>query len=75
MLGSTLTGMFMEVMYRSMLTGRIVVVVLLLRVVLKRTPKLYSYLLWGVVLYRLLCPFIFVSSVSFVGMLVEETID
>lgn len=75
MLGSTLTGMFMEVMYRSMLTGRIVVVVLLLRVVLKRTPKLYSYLLWGLVLYWLLCPFIFVSSVSFVGMLVEETID
>lgn len=75
MLGSTLTGMFMEVMYRSMLTGRIVVVVLLLRVVLKRAPKLCSYLLWGLVLYRLLCPFIFVSSVSFVGMLVEETID
>ena len=32
-------------------------VVLLARLALRRAPKLYSYLLWAPVLFRLLCPF------------------
>lgn len=56
---------FLEVLYRSMTAGGIVLVILLLRMVLKRAPRIYCYLLWGLVLYRLLCPFTFVSSVSF----------
>lgn len=32
-----------------------------------RAPKIYSYLLWGLVLYWLLRPFTFVSPLSFMG--------
>lgn len=67
-----LENMFLETMHRSMVTGVIVVAVLLLRVLLKRAPKLCSYLLWGLVLYRLLCPFVFTSSISLLGAFVEE---
>lgn len=60
--------MFLEVLYRSMTAGGIVLAILLLRVILRRVPKFYSYLLWGIVLYRLLCPFTFISSYSFLGV-------
>lgn len=43
----------------------------LLRVLLKRAPKICSYLLWAIVLYRLLCPFTFVSPLSFLGIFGE----
>ena len=46
-------------------TGSIVIaVVLLVRLCLKRAPKIYSYLLWSVVLFRLLCPVSFSGNVS-----------
>ena len=47
------------------LTGSIVIaVVLLARFMLKRAPKIYSYALWAVVLFRLLCPLSISASLS-----------
>ena len=47
------------------LTGSIVIaVVLLARLVLKRAPKIYSYALWAVVLFRLLCPLSITAGLS-----------
>ena len=43
------------------LTGGIVLV-LVMRLFLARLPKIFSYLLWGVVLLRLLCPVSFSSG-------------
>lgn len=63
--------LFLMVLYRGMIAGGIVVAILLLRVLLKRAPKIYSYLLWAIVLYRLLCPFTFVSPLSFLGIFGE----
>lgn len=63
---------FLKVLYRSMVAGGIVLAILLLRVLLKRAPKIYSYLLWMLVLYRLLCPFTIISSFSFLGMFETE---
>ena len=38
-------------------TGAVVIcIVLLLRLCLRRTPKIFSYVLWLIVLFRLLCP-------------------
>ena len=52
------------------LTGSIVIVaVLLARLLLRRAPKNFSYLLWGVVLFRLLCPFSVSSPLSLLGVL------
>lgn len=47
------------------LTGSIVIaVVLLARLFLKRAPKIYSYALWAVVLFRLLCPLSITAGLS-----------
>lgn len=59
--------MFLNVLYRGMIAGGVVLAVLLLRMLLWRAPKIYHYLLWGLVLYWLLCPFTFVSTFSFLG--------
>ncbi len=63
--------MFLETLYRSMIAGGIILAILLLRLLLRRAPKVYSYLLWGIVLYRLLCPFTFVSACSWMGIFGE----
>lgn len=64
--------MFLQVLYRSMVAGGIVLAILLLRLLLKRAPKVCSYLLWALVLYRLLCPFTFVSGFSFLSVFGAE---
>lgn len=47
------------------ITGSIVIaVVLLARLFLKRAPKIYSYALWAVVLFRLLCPLSITAGLS-----------
>ena len=51
-----MTAIF-ERVHNMSLTGSIVIaVVLLARLLLRRAPKIYSYMLWAVVLFRLLCP-------------------
>lgn len=44
--------------------GILIVVVLLFRQGLKKFPKIYSYSLWGLVIFRLLCPIAIESSLS-----------
>lgn len=51
-----LDDLFMSVLDMSKDAGVVVLVVLLARVILHRAPKVFSYLLWGIVLFRLLCP-------------------
>ncbi len=41
-----------------------ILAVLMLRLLLCKAPKRFSYLLWGIVLFRLLCPISFSSPVS-----------
>jgi len=41
-----------------------IVLVILLRLLLKKAPKVISYALWGIVLFRLLCPVSIGSSLS-----------
>ena len=52
------------------LTGSFVILcVLLARLALKKAPKAYSYALWAVVLFRLLCPVSFSAPFSLLGAL------
>ncbi len=53
----------------SLVAGVAVIFILLLRLLLKKAPKVISYTLWGVVLFRLLCPVSFESSLSLFGLL------
>ena len=52
-----LDQIFMQIIDMNNLASIMIVIVLLLRIVLKRIPKFVSYVLWSVVLFRLLCPF------------------
>ena len=48
---------FMPELFNMSLTASVAIVfVILLRLLLKKAPKVISYALWGVVLFRLLCP-------------------
>ena len=59
-----MTSVFERLLNMSVTGSIVIAVVLLVRLCLKRAPKIYSYLLWAVVLFRLLCPVSFSANVS-----------
>lgn len=61
-----LEQIFLKVIDMSLAASLIILIVFLARVLLKRFPKYISYMLWSVVLFRLLCPFTFESKISLV---------
>ena len=66
---------FLDIINMS-LTGSIAILcVLLARQLLRRAPKLFSYLLWAVVGFRLLCPVSFSAHVSLFGILQEPVVE
>ena len=56
--------LFLSVLNMSITASLVMVIVLVVRFLLKKSPKIFSYALWIVVLYRLICPFTFESAVS-----------
>ena len=51
------------------ITGSIVMLgVLIVRLFLRKAPKIFSYMLWGIVLFRLLCPVSFSTPVSILNI-------
>ena len=64
----SLTEVFMIILNMSLTASYCIAAVLVLRVFLKKQPKIFSYLLWSVVLFRLLCPVSFSSSFSLLRM-------
>ncbi|MGE9972692.1 M56 family metallopeptidase [Candidatus Pseudoscillospira sp. SGI.172] len=51
-------------------TASIVILIIFpIRLLLKRTPKVFSFLLWVVVFFRLLCPVSITSNISIFGFL------
>ncbi|MDE6386868.1 MAG: M56 family metallopeptidase [Lachnospiraceae bacterium] len=63
-----MTTIFTTVLNMSLTAGYCIIVVILLRFLLKRQPKILSYLLWSVVLFRLLCPVSLTSGFSLLRM-------
>jgi len=58
--------LFIQILNMSLTASYVILFVLLARLPLKRAPKIFSYALWGVVLFRLLCPFSFESIFSLI---------
>ncbi len=56
--------MFSHILNMSLTASIVIVLVLLIRLLLRRAPKIYAYALWSVVLFRLLCPVSLPSPVS-----------
>lgn len=57
-------GFMIRLLNMSFTAGCICIIVMILRVLLRRLPKIYSYALWGIVIFRFLCPFTLESVVS-----------
>ena len=55
---------FLQILNMSITASFVIIFVLLARLFLKKSPKILSYALWGVVLFRLICPFSFESIFS-----------
>lgn len=55
---------FLQILNMSFTACFVIILVLIARLFLKKSPKVLSYALWGVVLFRLICPFSFESMFS-----------
>lgn len=60
---------FIKLVNMSLTASVVILAVLAIRLLLRRAPKLISYCLWSVVLFRLLCPVSFSLPVSLLGTL------
>ncbi len=61
-----LNQMFLQVLNMSLTAVFVIILVVFARLLLKKAPKVISYSLWGIVLFRLLCPISFQSVFSFI---------
>ena len=67
-----MAAIFSQILNMSMTGSIVILLVMLARVFLKRSPKIFSYTLWSVVLFRLLCPVAFTAPVSVLNALEPE---
>ena len=70
-----LPAAFSAVLNMSITASIAILIILLARIVLKRAPKIFSYALWAVVLFRLLCPVSLTSSLSVLGLFPAPTTE
>lgn len=61
-----LDEIYMQILDMTKIASIVILIVLLARLCLKIAPKVISYVLWSVVLFRLLCPVSLEASISIV---------
>lgn len=66
---SILENLYLHTLDISLTASMVIVAVMLVRLCLKRVPRIYSYALWSIVLIRLLCPVFPVSDVSVIPVI------
>jgi len=62
-----MTTVFITILNMSIAASIVALAVMLVRIPLRRAPKIFSYALWGVVLFRLVVPFSFESMFGFMS--------
>lgn len=68
-MGNFVSYELLPIVFNMSVTASVVVVfVLLARLLLKKAPKIFSYALWAVVLFRLLCPVSITTGFSLLGL-------
>lgn len=67
-----MVAIFSQILNMSMTGSVVILLVMLSRLILKRTPKIFSYALWSVVLFRLLCPVAFTAPISVLDVVEPE---
>lgn len=66
---------FLSVLNMSVTASYVILFVLAARILLRKAPKIFTYSLWSVVLFRLVCPISFSSVLSFFTFLKADTMD
>ena len=59
---------FLQILDKSITAGYVILAVLVIRLLIRRLPKIYSYLLWAVVGFRLICPVSISSALGFFNL-------
>ncbi|MCL1794443.1 MAG: M56 family metallopeptidase, partial [Oscillospiraceae bacterium] len=59
-----MTALFITILNMSIMASVVALAVMLVRIPLKKAPKIFSYVLWGVVLFRLVCPYNIITDFS-----------
>ena len=68
-MGNFISYELLPIVFNMSVTASVVIVfVLLARLLLKKAPKIFSYALWAVVLFRLLCPVSITTDFSLLGL-------
>lgn len=62
---------FLAVLNMSIAASYVILFVMVARMLLKKAPKMFSYALWSIVFFRLICPFSFESVFSLMPINVE----
>ncbi len=57
---------FLQILNMSLTASYVILVLLIVQLLIKRLPKIYSYALWSIVFFRLVSPFSFESIYSLV---------
>ncbi|GEM_PF-987361 len=60
-------ALIFKILNMSITATFVAIAVIIMRLLLRKAPKWISYALWGVVLFRLVCPFSFSSAFSLLG--------
>ena len=61
--------LFITILNMSLTGSVIIAAMLIVRLCFRKAPRIFSYALWAVVLFRLLCPVSFSAGISFLGIL------
>ena len=59
-----LQNLFKQVLDLSITASYVAIVVMIIRIFFRKSPKIFSFILWGVVLFRLVSPISFISEFS-----------
>ena len=62
-------SLFLTVLNMSLAASYVIAALLLLRLLLKKAPRRYSYALWSAAAFRLCCPVSFSAGFSLFGLL------
>ncbi len=75
MLPFCFSHLFSSVINMSISASIVILVILLIRLALRKAPKIFSYVLWAAVLFRLLCPITFTADFSLLRMVDASAIQ
>ena len=67
--------LFISILNMSLTGSVIILAMLIVRLCFRRAPRSFTHVLWAAVLFRLLCPVSFSSSLSFLGIFANEAVN